>query len=196
MLAGSPFRIVFVGQSLNIIPASPNNYPTLLMAEHGVGIPYNIVTPMNLAGAAWYDLDNTFPQTLYPLVDLCQTAVLVMCGGTSNIQEGQTGQQYYDSEVAVAQAAAAAGFAVIVNTTLCPSAAMDAGEETARAAANVLKLANSTDWDACVDLAAHTDLDDPANTTYYSDGTHWTAAGAQTAADLVYPALQGLGVLA
>lgn len=50
----------------------------------------------------------------------------------------------------------------------------------------------STRFDATVDLAADSRLANPADTTYYNaDGTHFVAAGAQVAADLIAPTLTG-----
>ena len=115
-----------------------------------------------------------------------------MSGGTSNIDAGQTAEEYYEQEVAYAQAAREAGFDLILNTTLPPSSTFTASEDERRRAANRLKLDDPAGaFDAVADLAADPMLAKEVDGGYI-DGTHWTEEGAQAAADVVAPVLDRL----
>lgn len=203
----APYAFVFDGQSLNFVPIGGPTYPTVVMAGLAVALGYespHVVVAQS--GQSWTLLLNgsTPPPDaalgwvrpasvrLYPKANMGLTTFLLMCGGTSDVEEGDTGATIYADMVTYADLARAAGFDRIVAQTITPSTTFSAGEETARAAANVLILADADDaFDAVADCAADP-LDDPADTLYYSDGTHWTALGASTAAALTLTAVESL----
>lgn len=178
---GGPFFGAFDGQSLNLTPT--NTYPIQTMS--GLGIPWQNVA---VTGLAWDELDDDVDERLFPLADLADVAFHVMCGGTAHVNRGDTGAEYYAAEVAYAEASRAAGFSIIINTTLVPSTTfIQAGEEEARLDANELKLANAGGtFDAVVDLCSDPVLND-ATSAAYVDGTHWNFSGAQRAKNLVRP---------
>ena len=105
-------------------------------------------------------------------------------------RRGQRAATLYADEVAYAVAARANGFEVIIITTLPDSIEFTDAQRAEQATHNELLLEDPEDaFDAVVDLATIAGLDDPSDTRYYFDGTHWTAEGAKLAAEAVREAL-------
>lgn len=181
-------RVVFDGQSLNAAPIG-NSYPLKLMNGPYRGIPWRNVP---IAGTSWTVLGNTVASRTHPYATKARWAILCMCGGTSDLQapESNDGPTLYADMASYANGCRTAGYDYIIGTTVTPSTQFLASEETARVAANTAIKGNSgAPFDAVVDFAGDSRLANPADTTYYADGLHWTAAGAQVAADLMSPAL-------
>jgi hypothetical protein len=185
----TPFRVVFDGQSLNVIPPYEGNilgwsYPWYLM--RGRGIPASVVA---VSGQSWTTLFTTIESRLYPVLNRADVTVLIMCGGTSDIASGDSGAQLYADHRQYADAARTEGATYVIATTLVGNTGNDAGEEAARAAFNALLLADAgNSFDAVVDLDA-TALTDWTDGDYYFDGVHWYDPGAVLAANTVAPAL-------
>ncbi len=183
---GAPVRFVFDGQSLGNYPAAPLNYPSRVMS--GRGVPW-----VNKAvdGIGWNTLAATVgSRKLYEqATNHSGATVLVGCGGTANINSVQTAQTIYNVESLYASDAVAAGFDYVIWTTITQASSFDAGEETKRIDHNVLVIADADNaFDAVCDFAGVAELDDRTDTTYYQGGlVHWTAAGAQAAADAMSP---------
>lgn len=184
----APYFVVFAGQSLNIMPGPALCYPTQLMGDYFPAVPYANVA---IGSMSWTNLSVIQAANVNIHANGGLTTILIMCGGTADVFiENDTGATLYAQEVAYANAARAAGFNHIIGTTITSTTAFSPGQNTERSNHNTLLLADaSAAFDSVVDLAGDPRLDDPADATYYADGTHWTSAGAQAAADLVFPAL-------
>lgn len=181
LLRAATFHVVFDGQSLNQFPASPNTYPEQLMASYPT-VPYENVA---VDGLSWTTLATTVTTRLNLHAKAGLTSILIMCGGTTDIAtEGDTAQATYDQMVTYANNARTAGFDKVIATTITDGFVFDAGEQTIRAAFNVLLLADASDaFDGVADLDAA--MPSRLDTTYYADGLHWTTAGAALAASTV-----------
>lgn len=181
----SEVAVIFDGQSLNLYPDV--GYPERLM--QGRGISYSVVA---VDGRSWRALALDADDRVLSHADDANTTILVMNGGTSNIDSGQSAVDYYSDEVAYASAARAAGFDLVIVTTLPTSSTFEPAEERARQDANRLKLEDPEEaFDAVADLAAHPLLAKEQDGGYI-DGIHWTDAGAQAAAEVVAPVLDRL----
>lgn len=205
----APVRVVFDGQSHNNVPAPPVNMPTVVMK--GLDIPWVNVAisgygwgsgPSNNGGLAGSASVRLWPQVRNRAG--C-TDILVMCGGQGDILNGssdsggQTGAVVYQRAIDYADNARAAGFDLILITTSPPIGPDVLGtgrptpeEQQAIDDYNTLILANSGDFDAVANISVPP-LNDATNLTYFQiDYTHFTAAGAQAAANIIKPVLIGL----
>lgn len=118
--------------------------------------------------------------------------ILIAFGGYDDIADGSTAQEILDAQTAQATEAKDRGFDRVIAITLTPSTTISGADETTRTDYNtLLKAAGGGVIDAVADAAAHANLLDPADTTYYSDGLHFTTAGAAAVASTVYPLLTG-----
>lgn len=186
----TPWRVLFCGQSMNWLPAPPDNYPTRLMS--GRSIPW-----VNLAGIGigWDDLDDPadFDEVEAQTSRHGGQNIAIMCGGTSDIVNGFTGQQVYDLESAYATSIRALGVDHVIAVTMPDAEQFTAGQRTERGNHNTLLLADADEaFDAVVDIG----IDDWDGTPLLDQTEdpvlHLTAAGAQHFADLVTPALDSL----
>lgn len=191
---GAPFRVIFDGQSLNTIPAPPDSFPDVTM--RGRAVPWVSVA---VDGAAWLVLDDDVATRLNPHARIGAEPILVMCGGQGDLT-GYPGfsipaadaATVYTRAVAYADAFRAATVAagttghVICTTIPAAPGLFDSTMNTERLAHNVLLLDHaSTDpgtFDAVVNIG------DPA----LADGVHPSAAGVQTMAAAVWPAIAAL----
>lgn len=184
-------RVVFDGQSLNNYPDNPPNltFPERTMAGTGV-LWFNV----SVDGWSWTllangdgDPDMAPPVRRDPYVGQSATAVLVLVGGQGDLLEGDTAAQIYAQMGAYAESGRTAGFSHVIGTTIPRNSLSNPG--VLRPATNALILADGdTYFDEVVDFDV-APIDDPNDLTYYLDGLHWAAAGAQAAADLVRPVL-------
>lgn len=76
----------------------------------------------------------------------------------------------------------------MIGTTVPPYTSATGAQETQRLLLNDLIRASSR-YNRVADLAAVPELQDPDDTTYYSDGTHPTAAGAALFASTILAVL-------
>lgn len=179
-------RVVFDGQSLNAAPLA-NPYPRQLMTTLRSGVPW---TNVPISGTSWTTLAKSASQRSYLFGTKAAVNIFIMCGGTSDITDGDTAATIYADMESYADGARTAGFDYVIGTTITPSTSFTGPQETVRVAANVLIMADAgAAFEAQVDFAADTRLDDPTDATYYTDGLHWTTAGAGVAAELMAPAL-------
>lgn len=183
----SKARVVFDGQSLNATPIN-HSYPRQLMTVLRSGVPWNNVA---IGGTSWSTLDNTALQRTYSHAPLANYAILILCGGTSDILEGDDGATVVADMFNYSNAGRSGGFDYVIGTTITPNLAFTGGQESIRTSANGFILAAvPATFNAVVDFAADSRLSDASNLTYYNaDGLHWTAAGADVAASLMAPAL-------
>lgn len=114
------------------------------------------------------------------------SVVVVLTGGTSDLgSESDSAATAFADMLAVTSTWRALGVDQIVAATVPPAAFVTGDEETQRLALNDL-IRGAADFDAVLDLAAAPQLDDNTDATYYQgDQTHFTAAGAAVAADLL-----------
>lgn len=182
------FVFVFDGQSLNNLPAAPNNYPSVVAGDLSTPSPCP-----NLAvnGMTVNALNASALNRWAPYLATSATLILVMSTGTSDIWSGDTGATVYADEVAYAALAKANGFDLVYGMTLVGNTTNTAPQNTARTDHNDFLLADASNaFDGVADLAGNATLADWTNVTYYADGLHWTAAGAQLAASIILPVLE------
>lgn len=116
----------------------------------------------------------------------------LLIGGTSDIfWEADLGPKVYADAGAYAAALRARGYDWVMMTTITPTTSWFGSMTSRWAIANALINADASHYfDAVVDLASTPPLDDPGDTTYYSDGLHWSVAGVDAAAAILYPHLK------
>lgn len=103
---------------------------------------------------------------------------------------GNDGPTIYASMGTYLSARTATGFKSIIQTVL-PFAGATVAQESNRVVLNSLILGNTSNWFAVVDPASDSHMTNPANTTYYLDGKHPTAAGFGVMASILNAALSG-----
>ncbi len=186
-----PAALVFDGQSLNLIPFGQwgtNGFPQRVAA--GLGLPWE--NP-SIGGKDWDTLQQDAATRTYIYGKFAAKTILVMNGGTSDVQLGDSGAQVYTDMSTFADGARTAGFSKVCALTITKFTGIPGGQDTQRIAANSAIMADaSSKFDAKVDVANDVNLADPSNTTYYVDGLHWTSTGAAVAASLVIPAVRAL----
>lgn len=176
---------VFHGQSLNDTPAPPGDYPTLCVA--GTRIVRVLAAH---GGYTMEQLQPYEPSEVDPYANLARKTAALICTGSSDIWDGESGVGLYAEHVAWAARRRAAGFDKVIACTLVGNQTNTSPQNTERLGFNVLLLADaSAAFDDVVDLDA-TALATWTDGTYYQgDGIHWKAAGAQLAADTIRPVL-------
>lgn len=181
--------MVFDGQSGNNVPDTAP-MPSLAMAA--IGLPHAVVA---INGQSWTDLATTATTRRDRVLNQANHTILVLAGGFQDlVGEHDSAATALADMVAYAASARAAHRGAelqIVGCTITPSTACTGSDETNRVALNASILASGA-WEGHVDLATLPQLDDPTDATYYSDGTHWTAAGATAAAAALAPAIAAL----
>lgn len=174
-LRAAPVFYMSDGNSIATFPNAADCYPTQLLASTGW-------TGLNKAvpSTPWGQLDDTFPVRCAPYMKAGLVPVYGMVGGIADVQLGASAAVIYTRVKAMATLARAAGGAstLVIASTITPYDLLSAPLETVRLDANTLLLADAdVAFDAVVDLCA-APMDDPTNTTYYSDGLHPTTVGA------------------
>lgn len=183
-----PVRVIFDGQSLNLI----GQYPSQLMARYS-GIDWVVEA---IGSQPWQTLMAT-SWRVDRWANMSQYSIYMMNGGTSNIFLGtmtESGSAAAAREAAVAQGRKAAGYDYVLNVTLTPFGGGTAAQETERLAFNTIRKANVTDWSACVDIDALVpESRDPNNTTWYDAlSLHWKIPLGLKIADAVAPSLTAI----
>lgn len=185
--------LVFDGQSLNIQPAAGITYPVALTQRLTPG-PFTVV---GLGGTTYAQRATTAATRVDPLHQMAARSVWIDQGGQSDILADMTAAQVVAGMESYANARRAAGFSVLVGSTL-PD--MVTGSVTVTPAQHaVLQQVNalvriSSVFDAIADLAADPRLADASNTTFFSDGLHPTTAGAAAMADVFEAAFATVGI--
>lgn len=177
--------IAWDGQSLAVYPAG-DAYPAVVAATRS-GVWGPVVAR---EGTTWSTRSLTADRRVDRLAGLVTGAkVLADCGGTSELIGGTLADDVFAAASAYWSARTSAGFTVLA-ATCPPSSAMTAGEEAERVAFNELVRGHGV---AVVDLAVVPELVDPAGAGY-TDGTHFSVAGAAAAGAAWSAALAALGV--
>ena len=120
-----------------------------------------------------------------PLIKIANNT-LVIWGGI-NDNGASTAQQIYDNLAAYCRARKAAGWNKVIVCTEIDSTA--AGWTAKKNTLNGLIAADHSWADAVADLGADARLQNASDATYYTDGTHLTAAGYAVVAGIVAAAL-------
>jgi hypothetical protein len=191
-------RVAVDGQSLcRPVGATPGaEWPIRVMS--GRGIPLANVA---VSGAGWTNLTNgtgfaigqPASTRLLPIPQWSEASGLVLFGGQADLQSGASAATVMSWIVAYGDAARTAGFDYVIACTVPPAYIFTSGLETARQAFNGLLLADAgSDFDAKVDIASVPQLDDSTDTTYYSDGLHFTNEGHAIAGDTIEPAVDDM----
>lgn len=184
--------VVFDGQSFNLLPGPLNGgYPVTLMNTYFPTIAWSNVS---IGAMSWTKLSATATHRCYVHGNDGLTTVLIMNGGTNDItSEADSGATLYADQGAYATAAKAAGFDLIICLTLTKANSMSGTEDTNRLNNNTLVIADASNYfDGVVQVAEDSRMSDPTDTTYFSDGVHWTAAGCAVVAGLTQPVLSAL----
>lgn len=183
----APLAIILNGQSL----AGSIEVALQALCEAEFGTP----PPMYDAwggGIAWVQLATTpYLDYMTPFGGSALTVVVVQMGGTTDYTLGATGAATYANEVICAEGARTRGVDLVIGTTTTPSGGITGGNETERLAGNLLVIDDADEaFDAVAQVAEDPDLDDPTNSTFYDpDETHFTTAGEEAAAGVVFETL-------
>jgi len=182
--------VVYDGDSITLgLAAAPNDYPSQTTVLLGSSMYAKRNT--GIGGQTWADMVSTATD-----VDKWYDAersknIVVGMAGFNELNTGGVAADIYAQITTYVANRQAAGWLVVVNTTP-KSTGLTGSEETERQALNALILTNSAGANATADVAAAPNLQDPSNATYFTDGTHLTAAGCAAAAAVVYPVIAGL----
>lgn len=158
-------------------------YPTQLATNTGL-------TTQNLgvSGRALQEMRNTFgSRGVGALFNATNRNTLVILGGINDIMNtaGMTAATLQTLITEYCAFARAAGFRVFVGT-IGPVSGLEAAKETMRTTHNAWLRANFAGIsNGLVDFAQLSELTNPANATYYTDGLHLTAAGYGVMAEAV-----------
>lgn len=122
-----------------------------------------------------------------------QPVIAVLNGGQSDLLptgwgENQSGASAYADLISYCNLIRTLGVDYIIVETVSPSTIFGS-QESARLAYNALVMAGNSAYDAVVDIANVTGLTNASDTAVYFDGLHWTALGAQRAANAARPAV-------
>lgn len=190
----SAARVVFDGQSLNAAPIN-HTYPRTMMTTRFAGVPWNNLA---IGATSWTKLSLSRSVRINLWAPVARYAILVMCGGTSDILapgipggDGDNAATVYADFGAYADNARASGYDYVIASTITPDEfGFDSTQETTRQTANSLILADaSTKFDAVCDFAGDARIGSiPHNPTYMdTDGLHPLAAGADVMVELMAP---------
>lgn len=179
------------GQSLLRFPETPPgqtmpDYLAALLAPQGIKVSNVAHSAISYSGLL-PDLTSRDGNA-----KIARTTLTILVGGFSDVWlENNAGTVVYADMGRYADAKRALGYTYVIGTTITPasdSVWFAQAQKDKWTDANVLILADANSkFDTVIDLAGTPGLDDPDDLTYYADGLHWTAAGAELAADTVYP---------
>lgn len=147
-----------------------------------------------ISGSSFSSREATAPTRVDHLFKSAFDGVIVASGGTLELSTGSSAASVLTAQQTNVTNRHAVGWQVLV-ATIPASTGITGGEETERLSYNASVRANTGNWhDGCIDLAADSRLQDPNNTTYFVDGTHFTAAGAGVAKEITMPQLARFGI--
>lgn len=147
-------------------------------AETNIGHGAIRVADVATSGFQWSNMQSRSTAVVDVWYSSSRTKNICVCMGATNaLISGSSAATVFSQALTYIQARKAIGWAVIVGTCL-PSVLIDGAKETARVSYNALVLSNAiAEGYTVADVAAISEMSDPNNATYYSDGTHPTAAG-------------------
>lgn len=159
-------------------------YPSLLMAGRSQPM---VVTALSSLGFA--TRETTAADRVDAKLGNATRSILFSWGGYTELWAGSyTAAATLAAAETFADNRRAAGFDYIIGLTVPHSSSFSGAQDTERLGYNALLLASDS-FDAVVDVAGDARMQDGSDLTYFSDGTHFTTAGAQVVADLCEPYL-------
>lgn len=176
-------RYVFDGQSLIYAPPTDRTWPDRYMADK---LYYAESFRVGIQGTTFATRATTATTRVDPLLaPTDRRVVLISDGGTSDLLADLTSSQIITAMDSYHDARRTAGADYIAIPTVAPASTLTAGQETQRQALNAALIANpsAAGADEVVDLTGIAALQNPADTTYYYDGLHYTAVAAALVAD-------------
>jgi lysophospholipase L1-like esterase len=186
-------NIVCCGDSItgDTYVGAGNDYPSLIDAA----VSGSTVVNLFAGGASLSEAAGTAADAEYDAgFDFNICTVLFGANDMTTSGANQTGAQFEASLKAWCQDRQAAGFLVVVLTTLAHNT--DGGVQIPRRnAANALTRQDPSFYDALADLALNATIGTDTsqnNATYFSDGVHPTLAGNQIIRDIVVDAINTL----
>lgn len=154
-------------------------YPVVFMQAKHSSVRRRVA---NIGGTTYTDRAASVAGRVDYWASTYRRCVLIDDGGYEELKNGLNAAAILAQKAAYTAARRATGqYDLIVGTTVTPSTNYwSAGQEAVRVAVNAALLADPQlyGYDLVANTAGHPNLADPANTTYYFDGTHLTAAGA------------------
>lgn len=196
-----PLRYIFDGQSLNKFPPRNDNqygYSWCYHVMRGRSAPWGEVA---LGGTAWSTLALTAGpphNRLFPYLNRADNTILLMCGTTTDILEGDLAATAYADQVAYATAARAVNPDLkIVNMTLIGNGVFTGPQKTQQLAHNALLLADAAGaFDGVADPHAAFEAEyGPtywANTDLFVDGLHLWLEGTEFYASVINPVVDAV----
>lgn len=181
---------MFDGQSFNNYPqavASDKPYTVRLLELLKTGTTTFGSSNQAISGTSYTDRNSTVVSRVDQFGTRYETLVICDFSGVKDISEGKTPAQILALAEAYADARRVAGFDYILTATVTKNTGYTAGQETTRQQYNNLLRANANNkFDAILDIDSLAHAQNPANTTYFTDGIHPSNALAAEFADLVY----------
>lgn len=187
--------IGFDGQSNSLSPYdAATAYPYITMAHFDEVAAY---TPKAIGGTSFPTRGSTAPTRVDPLLTQYHLrSVLFSDGGPSDLGvDGQTAAQTIARALSYNTARRDAGWETIIGNTVPVGYLYAEGTENAeRIAYNAAVVADPSviGADAIMDWAGIPQLQDYNNPTYFSDGLHFTSAGAALVGDQAAAVLHAL----
>lgn len=191
-------NLVFEGSSLTggAVTNDASDFPS--QTVNNLTNPVNHVN-LGIGGQASGAINGAFATRSAPLFASCATKnIYIYEAGINDLQFSAGGVPSLESNAAATlDAAHSAGYLTVALTTASATTA-NPSFDTERATYNAwLAGLVGTKVDVLVDVAANATMGAngaSANTTYFSDGIHWTPAGATIVAGLVRTGLGSLGI--
>lgn len=186
-----PYNLIMDGQSLVNTPVGASTaFLQLVALLDDTYWPENEDVAVAVSGTYYYQRSNggTYSATtrVDPYFSVTSTNVIVDLGGQSDlIPDGAlhyTGPELLaDVETYITQRKAVDPDLIYVVATVPPSSFFTGDSDDNRLDYNTLLTTDAYTpglIDGVADIATITELQNPANATYFSDGLHWTATGA------------------
>jgi lysophospholipase L1-like esterase len=174
------------GQGAGLGSGYPEQVGTLLGSSWGIancGFSSQTVSSMNTYKT--YDIQPQYDSSK-------SKNIVIVWLGTNDINAGTSDATAYASYKSLASALQGYGFYVIA-ATIIKRSTFDASKETERGVFNTALMAetlvSSGGFNARIDPGSHASLQNTADATYYTDGTHLTAAGYAVIAGLANTAI-------
>lgn len=182
---------MFDGQSLGLAPLTFElgvDYPDVFMRE---AHPYLRKIVTNIGGTTYAERNATVADRVDRKIAMSEKPVLMDDGGYNEMRQNQTAAFILAEKAAYTAARRAAathplkivGLTLVKASTAWWSTVQDAQRVLVN---NALKADPAAyGYDEIVDIASMPEMADPNNSTYFSDGIHWTIAGAEAVGEFV-----------
>lgn len=186
-------KLIADGQSFNFAPTIGGSYAWLLLAMLPTLYRLEVV---GLSSTSYATRATTVTTRTDPRIPIVNRSVMLDVGGPTDIINGNSAATVLAAAESYADGRRAAGVDYVIGYTVTPGTIptwYSSAQDAVRLSYNA-SLKSSSHFDAVVDMAALAHAADPANTTYFSDGLHPTAALATEIATLTRTAMAALGL--